>query len=514
MTSPPSRPRPRVSTSMIGHARSPIRTSPRSTVTASTSTPSSRAAIAASFAWTSRHASSTAFPISTDERLADVCWSYGHDRRVAADDRDPVDRRPQLLGGDLGEDRARALAHVRGPGGQDDAAVDQQPDRGVGEAGGRALLEADRDAPAAARRHRRSPADPVGGPPHRLGPLAVRRRVAGDERVAAMGEVPEPQLERVDAQPDRRLVEVRLDRPDLLRVAEAAEGRRRDGVREQAPRADPDGRGPVRPVRGVAALGDDAVRDVGVGADEVVRLDVAEGERAVAMEARPDADLGGRPPDGLERLLEREHEPHGPPGAQRHERQQRLVLRVLLAAEPAARVGREHADPRQRQVEQRGDDALEPVRVLDRAPDGDAVAVRGGDEGVRLDRELGDHREGRRCPRRRPRPRARRPRGRPSRTRARGACCVSASGSPGRSDGSWTSGDAGSSAAAIVTSRPAAARAPRRPARRPPRRRPGSRRRPPRPARRGRRSSRRPAPAGRGAAARSAASGRGGRRAS
>jgi hypothetical protein len=60
---------------MIGHARSPIRTSPRSTVTASTSAPSRRAAIAASFAWTSRHASSTAFPISTDERLAEVCWS-------------------------------------------------------------------------------------------------------------------------------------------------------------------------------------------------------------------------------------------------------------------------------------------------------------------------------------------------------------------------------------------------------------------------------------------------------
>ena len=47
----------------------------------------------------------------------------------------------------------------------------------------------------------------------------------------------------------------------------------------------------------------------------------------------------------------------------------------------------------ERQPEHARDHALEPVRVLDRAPDGDTVAVRGGDERVRLDRELGDHRE-------------------------------------------------------------------------------------------------------------------------
>ena len=35
-----------------------------------------------------------------------------HDRGVAHHDRDPVERRAELLGGDLGEDRARALAHV------------------------------------------------------------------------------------------------------------------------------------------------------------------------------------------------------------------------------------------------------------------------------------------------------------------------------------------------------------------------------------------------------------------
>ena len=54
-----------------------MRTSPRDTSTASSSTDSSRAAIARIFAWTSWQARRTALPIRTDERLADVCWSYG-----------------------------------------------------------------------------------------------------------------------------------------------------------------------------------------------------------------------------------------------------------------------------------------------------------------------------------------------------------------------------------------------------------------------------------------------------
>ena len=149
----------------------------------------------------------------------------------------------------------------------------------------------------------------------------------------------------------------------------------------------------VRPVRGVAALRDGPVGDVGVGADQVVRLDVAEDERAVASEPGPDVDLGCSPADGLERLLEREHEADLASRRARHEREQRLVLRVLLATERPARVRREHADLRERQAEQVGDDPLEPVRVLDRAPDGDPVAIGRGHVRVGLDGELGDHRE-------------------------------------------------------------------------------------------------------------------------
>ena len=53
------------------------RTTPSVTVTSAASTPWSRAAIAASCAWIDRQAESTALPMRTVEREADVCWSYG-----------------------------------------------------------------------------------------------------------------------------------------------------------------------------------------------------------------------------------------------------------------------------------------------------------------------------------------------------------------------------------------------------------------------------------------------------
>ena len=142
------------------------------------------------------------------------------------------------------------------------------------------------------------------------------------------------------------LVHVRFDRPDLLGVAEPAERRRRGRVRQDAPRDDPHRRGQVRAAGRVAALRDRPVGDIGVRADEVVRLDVAEDQGAIAAEARADADLRRAAPDGLERLLERQDEPDRSAGTEGHERDQRLVLGVLLAAEPAARIGREDADLR------------------------------------------------------------------------------------------------------------------------------------------------------------------------
>ncbi len=75
--------------------------------------------------------------------------------------------------------------------------------------------------------------------------------------------------------------------------------------------------------------------------------------------------------------------------------EQRLELGVLLAAEAAARVRGEDSHLGQREVEEVGHHALQQVGVLHRAPQAQAaVRVRGGDEAVRLDGEVGDHREG------------------------------------------------------------------------------------------------------------------------
>ena len=359
-------------------------------------------------------------------------------------------------------------------------------------------------------RCRGPPADHVGRALDGLGPVAVGRRVVRDERLAGSGEVAQPQVERVDAERVRRLVHVRLDRPDLLRVAEATERGRGHGVGEHAPGEDPDVRHAIRAVRGVAALRDGPVGDVGVGADQVVRLDVAEDERAVASEPGPDVDLGRSPADGLERLLEREHEADLASGRARHEREQRLVLRMLLATERPARVRREHADLREREAEQVGDDPLEPVRVLDRAPDHDPVAVGRGHVGVGLDGELGDHREGVRAlddevglgwPR---------PRRRPSRDGARGGRSCRRTGRRGGARGPGRAARPGRAPARSCGARAAPRTRPRR-ARRPPRRHRGSRRRPRRRVRRGTSSRRWRGRAGRGAAARSGASGRAGR---
>ena len=68
-------------------------------------------------------------------------------------------------------------------------------------------------------------------------------------------------------------------------------------------------------------------------------------------EAGADADLRRPAADGLEGLLEREDQADGAAGLQRHEGDERLVLRVLLATEPAARVRGEDPDLGQRHVE-------------------------------------------------------------------------------------------------------------------------------------------------------------------
>ena len=346
-----------------------------------------------SWAWISRHARQHGVAHEDRRSTRRGLLVVGHDGRVAHHDGDPVERRPQLVARDLREDGARALAHVRGARVDDDAAVGQESDGGVREPRRGTRLDAHGDAAASPGRRRRMPADELRCPTHRLLPVAVGRRVPGDEGLALAGQVLETDRQAIDAELPRPLVEVGLDGPVHLRVAEAAEGRGGHGVREHAPGHDPRGRHAIRSGADVAALAHDTVGDVHVGADEVVGRDVLEGDGAIRPQARPHADLRGCPSHGLEGLLERQHQSHRAAGSQGHEGHQWLVLGMLLATEATPRVGSQHAHLRERHAQDPGQDALQPVGVLDGRPDRDAVAIGGGHEGVRLDGEVGDHRE-------------------------------------------------------------------------------------------------------------------------
>ena len=241
---------------------------------------------------------------------------------------------------------------------------------------------------------RRAPADELGGSPERLLPLAVRRCVNGDEGLALARDVAQAQLEAIDAECPRARVEVRLHGPVDLWIAEAAEGRGGGGVREDRAGHDPRRGHAVGAATGIAALAHDAIGDVGVGPQQVIRGDVLEDELAVGLEAGPHAHLGRGSTHGLEGFFEGQHQAHRPAGAEGHEGHQRFELGVLLAAEPAARVGRVDAHLGERQMEDPGHRLLEPVGMLDRAPQRDAVPVRGGHERMGLDREVGHHGEG------------------------------------------------------------------------------------------------------------------------
>ena len=99
----------------------------------------------------------------------------GHDRGVAHHDRHVVDRHAQLVGADLGEDRSRALADVLRSGVDHHAAVGQQADQRVRQAGGRARLDAQRDATPTTCRLRRLPADQLGRATDGVAPTRRRR---------------------------------------------------------------------------------------------------------------------------------------------------------------------------------------------------------------------------------------------------------------------------------------------------------------------------------------------------
>ena len=76
--------------------------------------------------------------MKTVDRLAEVCRSKGTVPVSPLTTLTWSSGVPELVGDDLLPQRARALAHVRGAGVDDRAAVGQQPHEALGQAGGRA----------------------------------------------------------------------------------------------------------------------------------------------------------------------------------------------------------------------------------------------------------------------------------------------------------------------------------------------------------------------------------------
>ena len=94
-------------------------------------------------------------------------------------------------------------------------------------------------------------------------------------------------LERVDPQRTGGGVELRFDGPRRLRRAEPSKRGARRRVRQQRARRHARVRRAIRAARRVAGLADDATADVGVGANQEVRLNVLEDDAPGLVEPRP-----------------------------------------------------------------------------------------------------------------------------------------------------------------------------------------------------------------------------------
>ena len=226
--------------------------------------------------------------------------------------------------------------------------------------------------------------------------LVVARVVAPAERRVVRErahEVAAPQLERVDAQLARGLVDGQLEERGGLGAAGAAGRAGRDLVGARADRGHARGRdrvaaahqhrGRVRRRRAVA-------EQVGAEVGEDARTD---GEHAaVAVERQLDVGLHAAALVGGQEVLEPVLGPLDRPAeAQRRGGRRRDLRRGhALGAERAADVGQPHADAR---PERRREARERPVRVLRGDPDGQPVAVGLGDDAARLHRHRGHARD-------------------------------------------------------------------------------------------------------------------------
>ena len=297
---------------------------------------------------------------------------------------------PQHLAHHLSQGRLHSLADVHASGQQRRRTVGVEPQAGGGVGRSHGGLDHDRHTLAAHQRLCRPGRLLRSAPPlHRLGrrPETVFQAhrlqgVAGDEDVAVVHQVPEPHLQRVQPEPPRHVVHLRLVGPAHLGHAEAPvrSGGRRIGV--DAVRGQALVRDAVGSAGDLTAVARGGGTGQGVGAGIVDRFHLPGQDGAVALHAGLDAHHRRVTVAGEEHFLARKLPLDRPARLPRQRRGQGLEPQVHLAAVAAADVGHHHPHHGLRQLEQLGE--------LD--PDGRGV-LRG-----RMDRELacrvpggGDH---------------------------------------------------------------------------------------------------------------------------
>ena len=221
---------------------------------------------------------------------------------------------------------------------------------------------------------------------------AVAQDLAGRGRVAGVVDVAPPDLERGDAQLLGDPVEVGLGRELGLRRPEAAERAVGRGVRPRRPGPDADVRAAVRAAGVERATRQHDRRQRAVRAAVHDDLDVLGHQPPVASDPGPVPDDGRvalrrrrdvlvAVVDHADRLLGLAREEGGMQADDRRE--------LLLATEPAAGLGLDHACRPVVQTQAPLQGGVEVVRALQRARDRDAATIRrDGDHRVVLDVEL------------------------------------------------------------------------------------------------------------------------------
>ena len=211
-------------------------------------------------------------------------------------------------------------------------------------------------APANARRHL----------PETVRDAHRHERLSGNEDIAFLDQILEPELQRVHAEVPRDPVHLRFVGPRHVGHAHAAVGTGRGKVRIDGVGGQPAIGHPVRPAGDVGSRLRIGGSGEGVSADVVEGLHLARHQTAVALEPGLDPDEPAVAASREEHFLAGEHPLNRPTGLARQQRHHRLEPGVGLAAVTAAHERNDDPNAALGQLEDPRQLLLEPHRVLAR----------------------------------------------------------------------------------------------------------------------------------------------------